>query len=67
MPRDRAVPAFGSSIGYSLAEVGGIMSVRTPVSTSWPKAAGTADARVGTQIGGTSGGTFGGGTGATPS
>ena len=59
-------PALGGQVTYTLAQIGGKMSVRTPVSTSWPFGTDTANAEAGVQIAGTPGGTFTGSTGVLP-
>jgi hypothetical protein len=55
-------PAVAGTV-YALAEVGGNMDVRVPVSTSWPFGSDTADAQAGIQIDGKFGGTIAAGMG----
>lgn len=51
---------WAGNVSYTLADGAGRLSVRTPVSTSWPFGNSTATAQVGLQIGGTPGGNFAG-------
>jgi hypothetical protein len=60
------VPALAGQISYTLAQVGGGLSFRTPLSTSWPGGTDTADAQAGVQIAGAGGGNITAQRGNTP-